>query len=71
MIKYYAPWSLHQIECLQRRQDSYTFHPYTCGNDSQHDNLVPTSNGWICKDCDFTQNWFLIDELGFFLGDKA
>ena len=31
-------------------------HPYTCtcGMD-----LIPTTNGWICDKCEYTQDWCL------------
>lgn len=36
-------------------------HPLTCGNDSQHQDLVPkeVSNKvvLVCSDCNYTQNW--------------
>lgn len=52
-----APWSEETIEKLKAHQENPMFHPYTCGNNSAHRNLVPTKNGWICLDCDYTQNW--------------
>jgi hypothetical protein len=70
MTKYYAPWTDAQIDCLQVRQNHPLFHPYTCGNNSNHRDLVPTRDGWICLDCDYKQDWFLIDELGFFANTK-
>jgi hypothetical protein len=65
LIKFHTPWSVEQVECLKRRQDDDNFHQYTCGNDSRHV-LVPTTDGWVCPECDYKQDWFLINELGFF-----
>jgi hypothetical protein len=40
-------------------------HPYTCGNRDDHPViagdkgvLVPTTRGWICPICDYTQAWY-------------
>lgn len=39
-------------------------HPFTCGNRGDHPTiagdkgiLVPTTRGWICPICDYTQDW--------------
>jgi len=39
-------------------------HPFTCGNRDGHPKiagdkgiLVPTTRGWICPICDYTQDW--------------
>jgi hypothetical protein len=55
-----APWPKDVIEALKRRQTDGRFHPYTCGNDSNHPPLVPTRDGWICESCNYTQNWFSV-----------
>lgn len=70
MVKIYAPWTKAQVNCLQARQNDYTAHPYTCGNDSQHENLVPTPIGWVCPDCAYRQTWFMADGSGFFAERK-
>lgn len=48
----------------QRQFGDRPVHPYTCGNRDDHpviagDNgvLVPTTRGWICPICDYTQSW--------------
>lgn len=51
-----APWTEEQIKNLQKRQNNMLMHPYTCGNCSDTP-LIPTKDGWICKKCDYTQNW--------------
>lgn len=50
-----ALWTQEQVEFLNVHQANHSFHPYTCGNDSRHTPLIATPNGWICKDCDYTQ----------------
>lgn len=55
MIK--APWSDVLVKELNRYQQSGYFHPYTCGNDSRHRELLATVGGWICLDCDYRQDW--------------
>lgn len=52
-----APWTSGFISELNRFQDDPRFHGYTCGMNSNHSLLVATVAGWICKDCDYTQNW--------------
>jgi len=50
--------SLNQYQCSG-------FHPFTCPNrGSQHFSngidlgvLIPTTRGWICQYCDYTQDW--------------
>lgn len=49
-------------------------HPFTCGNRADHPMmagdhgvLVPTTRGWICPICDYTQDWahgFMMGETG-------
>lgn len=61
-----APWTPEQVEGLSRWQVEK--HPFTCHNrkDGEHRYapevadfgvLVPTPNGWVCRDCDYTQDW--------------
>ena len=52
-----APWNALEISLLNHFQVAGRFHPYTCGFDSTHRVLVATPNGWICEDCEFTQDW--------------
>lgn len=63
-MKEYAPWTEEQIKRLNLRQDDERRHPYTCGNDSTHPRLVPTKDGWVCAECDYTQDWVLTDISG-------
>lgn len=66
-------WTEEQINALNELQTGKVFgHPYTCPNrgDGHHHNngndlgcLVPTPNGWICPDCDYTQDWFHASSL--------
>jgi hypothetical protein len=62
-----APWSDDVVLKLSELQSGARYgHPYTCINrsDGNHHNnghdlgcLVPTTDGWICPDCDYTQDW--------------
>lgn len=49
-------------------------HPFTCANRDAHPVmagdkgvLVPTTRGWICPICDYTQTW----AHGFMAGDMS
>lgn len=63
----YAPWTDEQVAALNEFQEAGFFHPFTCGNrgDGNHHwhgsgdlgQLVATKDGWICRDCDYTQGW--------------
>ncbi len=55
-----APWTDENVAALNRQQNDARFHPYTCGNNSNHI-LEATKNGWICpvEGCDYTQSWSL------------
>jgi hypothetical protein len=55
MIK--APWSDDIIVRLNAYQVAGVFHPYTCGNDHCRSDLIATTNGWICDNCNYTQDW--------------
>ncbi len=62
-----APWTPEQVAALNRWQQSDFIHPFTCGNRSRETHqtitngdfgvLVATANGWVCPDCDYTQDW--------------
>lgn len=52
-----APFTDEQIEALNAFQECRCYHPFTCGNDSRHRDLIATKDGWICLDCDYTQQW--------------
>jgi hypothetical protein len=63
-----APWAPEQVEGLSRWQADPNKHPYTCPHrkDGEHRYspeghdfgvLVPTPGGWVCIDCDYTQDW--------------
>jgi len=57
----YAPWTDEQVYRLEVRQSIDYMHPYTCvcgGGD-----LTPTMNGWVCKFCDYTQDWCLKSDV--------
>lgn len=48
------PWSDAQVENLKKRQLIKQLHPYTC---TCGETLTPTTNGWTCPGCDYTQLW--------------
>ena len=61
-----TPFTPAQVQALNEYQTIGHFHPFTCGTDSRHGGgaLVATEAGWICPDCDYTQNWahgFMVD----------
>jgi hypothetical protein len=53
-----APWTPEQVAALNRYQHS-GWHPFTCPCSSEPHEFVlfATSDGWICKGCNYTQNW--------------
>lgn len=62
----FAPWTDEQVEALNEYQQVAPMHPFTCarrdrghGDHGERDVgiLVATNDGWICRDCDYTQNW--------------
>ena len=60
-----APFTEQQVERLKNWQNAAHVHPFTCANRNDgkhrttHDTgvLVPTIRGWVCLDCDYTQDW--------------
>jgi len=53
-----APWSVAQVDALNRWQQADAVHSFTCGNDHAGDkSLVATKDGWICLHCDYKQIW--------------
>jgi hypothetical protein len=61
-----APWTEEQVKSLNEYQRAAWMHPFTCANRGQGFHpwrrgdrgvLTATVNGWICDDCDYTQNW--------------
>jgi hypothetical protein len=55
MNKVFAPWSLDEIDNLNKRQK--VLHPYTCGDCGK--DLIACVSGWRCSDveCKYRQNW--------------
>lgn len=63
-----APWTDEEVAHLQAWQKSIHVHPFTCGNrdtpvhnqidpEDDYGVLVPTKDGWVCRHCDYTQDW--------------
>jgi hypothetical protein len=55
--KIVAPWTEEQVAALNRYQARGDFHEYACGTSSRHAPLVATTDGWVCRDCDYRQDW--------------
>jgi len=63
----HAPWTAEQVSALNEYQQSGWMHPYTCGNRDVVNHLmrgerdlgilIATTEGWVCRDCYYTQNW--------------
>jgi len=54
-------WTDEQVENLKKRQNNRSLHPYTCAHG--HGELIPTNEGWVCSECDYTQDWAFGDDL--------
>lgn len=70
MNKIKAPWTEEQVRVLKWWQEDEPFHSYTClnrgdGGHPEGSKLVPTTQGWICEYCSFTQEWawFFLNRL--------
>lgn len=53
-----APWTADEVVALNRHQQKGHLHPFTCPY--QHGGervLVATEVGWVCPECDYTQDW--------------
>lgn len=56
----FAPFTPEQVEGLNRFQTEAPMHPFTCRNRGDHESegvLTATVEGWVCGECDYTQNW--------------
>lgn len=51
------PWDDETVSRLNEFQCCGVFHPFTCGNGCREWPLLATRNGWVCKTCDYTQDW--------------
>lgn len=54
-----APWTQDQVDALNAYQHLGAFHPYTClqPHEGTARYLVATTEGWVCTQCPYTQNW--------------
>lgn len=59
-----APFTPRQVVNLWHFQSSDDVHPFTCRQRGDHPELngdkgvlIPTTRGWICQFCDYTQDW--------------
>lgn len=56
MTKITAPFSDTEVTALNAYQEDGDGHPFTCIC-GDHVILIATKEGWICKNCAYTQNW--------------
>lgn len=75
MRKIQAPFTVDEVQALERRQADERCHPYTCNAshgthsacklDSHPDTarLIPTTYGWVCQYCNYKQEWCLLEDL--------
>ena len=61
-----APWTPDEVDSANRWQRLRMMHPFTCANrntsvhpieDGDKGVLIATEKGWICKHCNYTQDW--------------
>jgi hypothetical protein len=59
-----APFTLEEVEALNRWQRDGRNHPLTCGGNRKDQHhldgegvLVATTAGWVCPYCDYRQDW--------------
>lgn len=59
MASVQTPWTDEQVQNLKSLQESSLVHPYTCSSAThfEEQKLTPTNNGWVCDNCENTQNW--------------
>ena len=59
-------WSQEQVDALNKMQQSRVTHPYTCPNRVSPEHkpgrrdlglLVATTEGWVCPECGYRQEW--------------
>lgn len=59
-MKVEAPFTDLQVLYLNEFQANDMHHAFTCSNESVHTGdgkLVATPEGWVCKECSYTQDW--------------
>ena len=52
-----ATFTTEQVKALNDYQKSGRFHPFTCGTDDCRCDLIAVEEGWVCPECDYTQDW--------------
>lgn len=53
-----APWTIEQVDALNKFQRRGDAHEFTCGHEHGGDKtLFATSDGWRCPHCDYSQDW--------------
>lgn len=59
-MKVEAPFTDLQVKNLNDYQATDMHHPFTCPIETVHTSdgkLVATPEGWVCKECSYTQDW--------------
>lgn len=51
-----APFTDEEVSALNAYQKKGDEHPFTC-KCGDHTLLIATNDGWICKNCAYTQKW--------------
>lgn len=53
-----APFTDEQVDALNRWQETWSVHPFTCASDHEGERvLVAHREGWRCPTCGNAQNW--------------
>lgn len=50
-------WTKDQVESANAYQAAGIFHEFTCGGKDCRKVLIATPSGWMCPQCDYTQDW--------------
>ena len=58
MNRIYAPFNEDQVDALNKFQSLGYIHPFTCPNNHGGERILEArESGWVCPDCNYTQNW--------------
>ena len=51
------PWDWDTVDALNAFQLCGRYHPFTCPQAHPDRDLKATPQGWVCRHCDYVQNW--------------
>ncbi len=51
-----APFTALEVDTMNRWQQQPHIHAFTCRR-AHREKLVATTDGWVCRGCDYTQPW--------------